>query len=312
LERASTDPRATTSVNPDDGFRSFVAAVSEPLTRLAYVLTVGVQGQPAAGELAANALAQVRRQWREVEVAGQPEQLAVDALLSAVLKRRVRSPSLSPVAPAPVEVTGPSAEVDQQLREASWRAFVRLSPRHRALLVFADPSVAAAAARVRDETGHLDVLVNNAGIPGGFKPAGETTAADIEAVYGTNVFGVVRMTHAFLPLLQLSAAPVIVNVSSGLGSLAVTNNPDRFESTLKSLAYPSSKSALNMLTSQYAKSYPQIRINAVDPGYTATDLNSHRGTQTIEQGAEIIVAMATVPPAGPTGTFTDRHGPVPW
>jgi NAD(P)-dependent dehydrogenase (short-subunit alcohol dehydrogenase family) len=178
--------------------------------------------------------------------------------------------------------------------------------------VTSDPSVAAAAARVRDETGHLDVLVNNAGIPGGFKPAGETTAADIEAVYGTNVFGVVRMTHAFLPLLQLSAAPVIVNVSSGLGSLAVTNNPDRFESTLKSLAYPSSKSALNMLTSQYAKSYPQIRINAVDPGYTATDLNSHRGTQTIEQGAEIIVAMATVPPAGPTGTFTDRHGPVPW
>ena len=178
--------------------------------------------------------------------------------------------------------------------------------------VTSDPSVAAAAARVRDETGHLDVLVNNAGIPGGFKPAGETTAADIEAVYGTNVFGVVRMTHAFLPLLQLSAAPVIVNVSSGLGSLAVTNNPDRFEATLKSLAYPSSKSALNMLTSQYAKSYPQIRINAVDPGYTATDLNSHRGTQTIEQGAEIIVAMATVPPAGPTGTFTDRHGPVPW
>jgi NAD(P)-dependent dehydrogenase (short-subunit alcohol dehydrogenase family) len=178
--------------------------------------------------------------------------------------------------------------------------------------VTSDASVTAAAARVRDEAGHLDVLVNNAGIPGGFKPAGETTAADLEAVYGTNVFGVVRVTHAFLPLLELSSAPVIVNVSSGLGSLAVTNNPDRFESTLKGLAYPSSKSALNMLTSQYAKSYPQIRVNAVDPGYTATDLNSHRGTQTIEQGAEIIVAMATVPPTGPTGTFCDRHGPVPW
>ena len=145
MERASADPRAATSVNPDDGFRSFVAAVSEPLTRLAYVLTVGVPGQPAAGELAANALAQVRRQWREVEAAGLPEQLAVDALLSAVLKRRVRSPSLSPVAPPPAEATGSSAEVDQHLlREASWRAFVLLSPRQRASLVFADPSVAAA------------------------------------------------------------------------------------------------------------------------------------------------------------------------
>jgi NAD(P)-dependent dehydrogenase (short-subunit alcohol dehydrogenase family) len=178
--------------------------------------------------------------------------------------------------------------------------------------VTSDASVTAAAARVRGEAGHLDVLVNNAGIPGGFKAAGETTAADLEAVYATNVFGVVRVTHAFLPLLELSAAPVIVNVSSGLGSLAVTNNPDRFESTLKGLAYPSSKSAVNMLTSQYAKSYPQIRVNAVDPGYTATDLNSNRGTQTIEQGAEIIVAMATTAPTGPTGTFRDRHGPVPW
>ena len=178
--------------------------------------------------------------------------------------------------------------------------------------VTSDASVTAAAAQVRDEAGHLDVLVNNAAVPGGFKPAGETTAADLEAVYGTNVFGVVRVTHAFLPLLELSAAPVIVSVSSGMGSLTVTNNPDRLESTLKGLAYPSSKTALNMLTSQYAKSYPRIRVNAVDPGYTATDLNSHRGTQTVEQGAEIIVAMATVPPTGPTGTFTDRHGPVPW
>jgi NAD(P)-dependent dehydrogenase (short-subunit alcohol dehydrogenase family) len=178
--------------------------------------------------------------------------------------------------------------------------------------VTSDASVAAAAAQVRDEAGHLDVLVNNAAVPGGFKPAGETTAADLEAVYGTNVFGVVRVTHAFLPLLELSAAPVIVNVSSGMGSLTVTNNPDRLESTLKGLAYPSSKTALNMLTSQYTKSCPRIRVNAVDPGYTATDLNSHRGTQTVEQGAEIIVAMATTAPTGPTGTFTDRHGPVPW
>jgi NAD(P)-dependent dehydrogenase (short-subunit alcohol dehydrogenase family) len=135
---------------------------------------------------------------------------------------------------------------------------------------------------------------------------------DLLTVYDTNVFGLVRVTHAMLPLLELSAAPVIVNVSSGLGSLTVTTDPARFESTLIMLAYPSSKSAVNMLTSQYAKAYPAMRINAVDPGYTATDLNGHRGTQTVEQGAEIIVRMAMLGPDGPTGEFMDRHGVVPW
>jgi NAD(P)-dependent dehydrogenase (short-subunit alcohol dehydrogenase family) len=176
-----------------------------------------------------------------------------------------------------------------------------------------EDSVAAAAARLEEEHGHLDVLVNNAGIPGGGRqPPGETTAADLLTVYDTNVFGLVRVTHAMLPLLELSAAPVIVNVSSGLGSLAVTTDPARFESTLIMLAYPSSKAAVNMLTSQYAKAYPAMRINAVDPGYTATDLNGHRGTQTVEQGAEIIVRMAMLGPDGPTGEFMDRHGVVPW
>jgi NAD(P)-dependent dehydrogenase (short-subunit alcohol dehydrogenase family) len=84
------------------------------------------------------------------------------------------------------------------------------------------------------------------------------------------------------------------------------------ESTLHGLAYPSSKSALNMLTSQYAKAFPGMRINMVDLGYTATDLNGHRGTKTVEQGAEAIVAMALIGPDGPTGTFTDENGPVPW
>ncbi len=160
--------------------------------------------------------------------------------------------------------------------------------------VTSDDSVRAAAEQVRAEVGHLDVLVNNAGISGGRKPPGEVTASDMRAVYDTNVFGVVRVTHAFLPLLADSGAPVIVNVSSGMGSLAVTTDPARFESTLLGLAYPSSKSALNMITSQYAKAYPAIRINAVDPGYTATDLNGHRGTQTVQEGAEIIVSGALV------------------
>jgi NAD(P)-dependent dehydrogenase (short-subunit alcohol dehydrogenase family) len=178
--------------------------------------------------------------------------------------------------------------------------------------VTSDDSVEAAAALVREQAGQLDVLVNNAGISGGRKPPGEVTAADMRAVYDTNVFGVVRVMHAFLPLLETSGTPVVVNVSSGLGSLAVTNDPGRFESTLLGLAYPSSKAALNMLTSQYAKAYPAIRINAVDPGYTATDLNEHRGTQTVEEGAEIIVRMATIGADGPTGGYFDASGTVPW
>ena len=174
-----------------------------------------------------------------------------------------------------------------------------------------DESVQAAAKRVRAEAGHLDVLVNNAGITGGRKPPGEITADDLRAVYETNVFGVVRVTQAFLPLLEASEAPVIVNVSSGLGSLAVTTDPDRFESTFISLPYPSSKSALNMLTSQYAKAYPAMRINAVDPGYTATDLNGHRGTQTVAEGAEIIVRMASIDPNGPTGAYLSASARCP-
>jgi len=178
--------------------------------------------------------------------------------------------------------------------------------------VTSDESVQAAAKRIRAEAGRLDVLVNNAGISGARKPPGEVTADDLRTVYETNVFGLVRATQAFLPLLEASAAPVIVNVSSGLGSLAVTTDPERFESTIISLAYTSSKSAVNMLTSQYAKAYPAMRINAVDPGYTATDLNDHRGTQTVAEGAEIIVAMATIAPNGPTGGYFSSGGPVPW
>lgn len=178
--------------------------------------------------------------------------------------------------------------------------------------VLDDDSVAAAADTVEQQHGALDVLVNNAGISGGTVPAQDTTAEHLQRVYATNVLGVVRVTHAFLPLLLRSTAPAIVNVSSGLGSLAVTTDPTLPWSAWKGLAYPSSKAALNMLTSQYAKSFPLIRINAVDPGYTATDLNGHGGTQSVEEGAEVIVAMATSGPDGPTGGFFDRHGAVPW
>jgi NAD(P)-dependent dehydrogenase (short-subunit alcohol dehydrogenase family) len=173
-------------------------------------------------------------------------------------------------------------------------------------------SVDAAARLVSDEGGRLDVLINNAGITGGLKPVAETTAEDVRGVFETNVFGIVRVTRAFLPLLERSENPVIVNVSSGMGSLAVTTDPERLESTLIGLGYPASKTAVNMLTTMYAKGLPQLRINAVDPGYTATDLNAHRGTQTVEQGTDAIVRMASIGASGPTGTFVSADGPVPW
>jgi NAD(P)-dependent dehydrogenase (short-subunit alcohol dehydrogenase family) len=183
-----------------------------------------------------------------------------------------------------------------------------LGGRFVALDVTDDASVAAAVETV----GALDVLVNNAGISGARKPVAETTADDIAAVYATNVLGVVRVTQAFLPLLERSASPVIVNVSSGMGSFAVTTDAARVESKIVGLAYPSSKSALTMLTTMYAKGLPGMRVNAVDPGYTATDLNGHSGPQSVSEGTDAIVAMAQVGPAGPTGTFTDRGGAVPW
>jgi NAD(P)-dependent dehydrogenase (short-subunit alcohol dehydrogenase family) len=176
-----------------------------------------------------------------------------------------------------------------------------------------DGSVDAAAKTVAEATGGaLDVLINNAGISGGRIPIREETAAHVQTVYDVNVLGPVRMLHAFLPLLERSTSPVVVNVSSGLGSLTYSADPDARYSNLIVPAYLSSKAALNMLTTQYARALPAIRINSVDPGYTATDLNENRGTHTVAEGAEIIVRMATIGPDGPTATFVNRDGPVPW
>lgn len=186
-----------------------------------------------------------------------------------------------------------------------------LGARFVALDVTDDASVRAAAETVAGETG-LDVLVNNAGITGVLFAVPDTTPDEVRETYETNVFGVVRVTRAFTPLLERSEAPVVVNVSSGVGSLGVTTDPDRFESKLVGLSYPSSKSALNMLTTQYAKAYPQWRVNIVDPGYTATDLNGHSGHQSVQEGTDAIVEAATLGPDGPTGTFFNRDGAVAW
>jgi NAD(P)-dependent dehydrogenase (short-subunit alcohol dehydrogenase family) len=182
-----------------------------------------------------------------------------------------------------------------------------------ALDVTLDDSVAAAVETIRhDFDGTLDVLINNAGIVGQRTPPLEVGPPDFISCFGVNLLGPVRVTRAMLPLLEASEHPRIVNVSSGMGSFGVTTDPQRHESERISLVYPSSKAALNMVTSQYAKALPHFRINAVDPGYTATDLNDHSGFQTVEEGAAVIVEMAQVAQEGPTGGFFDKNGPVPW
>lgn len=175
-----------------------------------------------------------------------------------------------------------------------------------------DASVAAAAADVAAHEGALDVLVNNAGIHGPIHPAEQLTAADARVVFEVNVVGIVRVTHAFLPLLRKSASPVIVNVSSGMGSFAATHTAGTAESSFISPLYTSSKAAVTMLTTQYAKAWPDVKVNAADPGYTATDFNGHSGPQTVTEGTDAIVELATIGPDGPTGTFRNREGALAW
>jgi NAD(P)-dependent dehydrogenase (short-subunit alcohol dehydrogenase family) len=186
-----------------------------------------------------------------------------------------------------------------------------LGARFVALDVTDDASVAAAVQAIATAGTGLDVLVNNAGVSGSRQPVPETTADHVAAVLATNVLGVVRVTQAFLPLLEQSGNPVIVNVSSGMGSLALTNDPERVESSFVGLAYPASKAAVTMLTSMYARALPHMRINAADPGYTATDLNGHSGPQTVTEGTDAIVMLAQLGPDGPTNTLQDRFGAVP-
>ncbi|HWM75628.1 MAG TPA: SDR family NAD(P)-dependent oxidoreductase [Nocardioides sp.] len=176
--------------------------------------------------------------------------------------------------------------------------------------VTSDDSVRAAYDVVAGSGTGLDVLVNNAGVSGRFVAPVDTVPADFIEVFGVNLLGPVRVTNTFLPLLRESAEPRLVMVSSGMGSFAVTTDPDRIESTMHGLAYPSSKAALNMVTTMYAKSIPELRVIAVDPGYTATDLNDRNGRQTVTEGTDAIVEACTAESL--PALFFDRFGPVGW
>jgi NAD(P)-dependent dehydrogenase (short-subunit alcohol dehydrogenase family) len=187
-------------------------------------------------------------------------------------------------------------------------------------------SITAAAERIRKEFGRLDVLVNNAGIVGEF-PEGtpfeerlkfnapsQAPLSYIRSVYETNVFGVIAVTQAMLPLLREAPAGRIVNIGSSSGSLTLNANPEFQYRNIFGSAYSPSKAALSATTLAFAIELQKtdIKVNVVCPGYVATDLNDHRGYRTVEQGAKQAVKMALIGPDGPTGTFTDEDGTVPW
>ena len=177
-----------------------------------------------------------------------------------------------------------------------------------------DPaSVKAARVAMGKKTTVLDVLINNAGILGGMQQtAAGTDIAVFKEVFDTNFFGVVLVTQAFMDLLHKAEAPRIVNVTSGLGSLTLHKDPTWKYYAVKAAAYNSSKAALNMytITLAYELRDTPFKVNAVDPGYTATDFNHHSGPGTIADAAARLVKTATIDADGPTGIFlSDDNNP---
>ena len=167
-----------------------------------------------------------------------------------------------------------------------------------------DAAIARAAESVGAEFGHLDVLVNNAGIYATATPSA-TTRDLMRELFETNAFGVLAVTNAFLPLLRKAESPRIVNVSSEVASLGIITDPDSRSSRMHDLAYQSSKGAVNWVTIMFAKELADtpIKVNAAIPGYVSTDLNGNTGYITASQGAEASVALALLPDDGPTGSF---------
>ncbi|HBU82397.1 MAG TPA: SDR family NAD(P)-dependent oxidoreductase [Paenibacillus sp.] len=187
-------------------------------------------------------------------------------------------------------------------------------------------SISAAAARIRSELGRLDVLVNNAGISHAGQPgrpleevgkSGRPSVAsldEVRAVFETNVFGVIAVTQAMLPLLREAPAARIVNVSSGSGSLTLNADPNNSHREMFGAVYAPSKTALNAITLAFAIELMStgIKVNAVCPGFTATDLNNFEGTGTVQQAACHPVRLALIGENGPTGTFSNERRELPW
>ncbi len=210
-------------------------------------------------------------------------------------------------------------QAERALREGGADArFARLD-------VTDEASARQAANWIETEFGHLDVLINNAAIArgDGTGQPSQTTLATLREVYETNVFGVIAVTNAMLPLLLRAPAGRIVNVSSEVGSIASMTDPDGPMAAMASIPYPSSKTALNMVTAMYAKELRDtpVKVNAANPGYCATDLNGHSGFRAPQQGAEVSVHLATLPADGPSGVLwgylwasdgTESYGVLPW
>ena len=190
-------------------------------------------------------------------------------------------------------------------------------------------SIAAAAERVRNEFGRLDVLINNAAISNTRKEqlglsleeyakitrASSASLDEVRAVWETNVFGVIAVTQAMLPLLREAPAARIVNVSSGVGSLTRNADPAYTRRSMFGPVYPASKTALNAITLAFAIELEPtgIKVNAVSPGFTKTNLNGYEGTETVEEGAREAVRVALAGAESPTGTFTHATlGNLPW
>ncbi len=189
-------------------------------------------------------------------------------------------------------------------------------------------SIAAAAERIRMEFGRLDVLVQNAAISNTSKLPSQSIAEyskttrpsnvcldEMRAVWETNVFGVLAVYQAMLPLLREAPQARIVNVSSGAGSLTMNSDAAFAHRSVFGPVYPASKAALNAITLAMAiELEPEgIKVNAVSPGFTRTNLNNYAGTETVEEGAREAVRVALLGPDGPTGTFTHaKLGTLPW
>jgi len=193
-----------------------------------------------------------------------------------------------------------SAERGQTAADEIGARFVQLD-------VTDDASVTSALQTIEQRESRLDVLVNNAGLG---LPA--LSGPDALQVFDTNAVGIIRVTQAALPLLRKSDNPVVVNISSVLGSLRAVSAPGSPLAHVPAIVYGASKAAASMLTLQYAHAIPEVKFNAVDPGATATDMTAGRGGRLVEQSAEVIVRLATIGPDGPTGTFQVDSGEQPW